>query len=124
MKEKYLEVRKENIFSKLSIFFRNIFKKKETKELPQELVLKEKKEVQNNEDVNIKNEENEEDRLLELQTKFENNVIDIGDISDDDLELLYHLYKKQNDGLRKILEDKLNQLEIIKNRINNYKNEM
>lgn len=121
MEDKYLEVRKENIFSKISNFFKNIFKKKVNVELPQQVEITEEKEIENTEIVEENNKENKEERLLELQNQFENNLIDISAISDEDLEALYSLYQKQNDELRKILADKLNQLEIIKNRIENYK---
>lgn len=122
MEDKYLEVRKENIFSKISNFFKNIFKKKVNVELHQQVEVTEEKE--NTEKVEVNSKENEEDRLLKLQNQFESNIIDISAISDEDLEALYSLYQKQNDELRKILADKLNQLEIIKNRIQNYKANM
>lgn len=121
MEDRYLEVRKENIFNKITSFFKNIFRKKTNIETPQQVETKEEKEVQNNNFIEAFNKENDDQKLLKLQNQFENNEIDISVFTNDELEKLYLLYEKQNEELRKILADKLNQLDIIKRRIESYK---
>ena len=41
MEDRYLEVRKENIFNKITSFFKNIFRKKTNIETPQQVETKE-----------------------------------------------------------------------------------
>lgn len=121
MENKYLEIRKNSFFNKIKNLFKSLFKKKTNIETSQQVETKEEKEVQNNNFIETFNKESDDQKLLKLQNQFENNEIDISVFTNDELEKLYLLYEKQNEELRKILADKLNQLEIIKNRINKNK---
>ena len=120
MENKYLQVRKENIFTKCINFIKGIFIKKVEKEIPAKIETIENRNVKSDylNDIKIYKEENKE--LLDLQSKYENKEIDLGVMSDEEIHELNLLYKRQISDLKKNLEDKKTQLSIMKHRIKNY----
>ena len=58
--------------------------------------------------------------LLNLQKQFENNEIDLSVMSDEEIDALNSLYKKQVSELKKILDNKQTELNIIQYRIKGY----
>jgi len=120
MENKYLQVRKESIFTRFVNFIKGIFGKKVEKEISVQAEKIEEKDVKSDflNEMRIYKEENEE--LLDLQSKYENKEIDLGVMSDEEVHELNLLYKRQISDLKKNLEDKKTQLSIMKHRIKNY----
>ena len=56
-----------------------------------------------------------------LQRKYENNIVSLDELTDEELEMLNHLYVSQIEKLRVIKQDKENQLAEIENKINKKK---
>lgn len=120
MENKYLQVRKENIFTRFVNFIRGIFGKKVVQEVPTQVEKIENNDIKSNffDDIKIEKEENKE--LIELQTKYENNEINLAMLSDKEIDELDLLYKRQVTELKKKLEDRRTLLNIIKHRMGNY----
>lgn len=120
MENKYLQVRKESIFTRFVNFIKGIFGKKVEQEIPAPVETIEKKEVKSNffDEIRIYKEENKE--LLDLQSKYENNEIDLCVMSNEEIHELNSLYKRQVSDLKKKLDDKKTQLALMKNRIKSY----
>ena len=120
MENKYLQVRKESIFTRFVNFIKGIFGKKVEQEIPAPVETIEKKEVKSNffDEIRIYKEENKE--LLDLQSKYENNEIDLCVMSNEEIHELNSLYKRQVSDLKKKLDDKKTQLAIMQNRIKSY----
>lgn len=120
MENKYLQVRKESIFTRFVNFIKGIFGKKVEQEIPAPVETIEKKDVKSNffDEIRINKEENKE--LLDLQSKYENNEIDLCVMSNEEIHELNLLYKRQVSDLKKKLDDKKTQLAIMKNRIKSY----
>ena len=120
MENKYLQVRKESIFTRFVNFIKGIFGKKVEQEIPAPVETIEKKDVKSNffDEIRINKEENKE--LLDLQSKYENNEIDLCVMSNEEIHELDSLYKRQVLDLKKKLDDKKTQLAIMKNRIKSY----
>lgn len=120
MENKYLQVRKENIFTRFVNFIRGIFGKKVEQEVSVQEEKIENKDVKSNffDDIRIDKEENKE--LIDLQTKYENNEINLSMLSDKEIDELDLLYKRQVNDLKKKLDDRKKQLNIMKHRMGNY----
>lgn len=120
MENKYLQVRKESIFTRFVNFIKGIFGKKIEQEIPAPVETIEKKEVKSNffDEIRIYKEENK--KLLDLQSKYENNEIDLCVMSNEEIHELNSLYKRQVSDLKKKLDDKKTQLAIMKKRIKSY----
>lgn len=120
MENKYLQVRKENIFTRFVNFIRGIFGKKVEQEVSVQEEKIENKDVKSNffDDIRIDKEENKE--LIDLQTKYENNEINLLMLSDKEIDELDLLYKRQVNDLKKKLDDRKKQLNIMKHRMGNY----
>lgn len=120
MENKYLQVRKESIFARFVNFIKGIFGKKIEQEIPAPVETIEKKEVKSNffDEIRIYKEENK--KLLDLQSKYENNEIDLCVMSNEEIHELNSLYKRQVSDLKKKLDDKKTQLAIMKKRIKSY----
>lgn len=56
-----------------------------------------------------------------LQRKYENNIVSLDELTDEELEMLNDLYVSQIEKLRVIKQDKENQLAEIENKINKKK---
>ena len=97
MKNNELIIYKKSIFRKISDFFKKIFSKKEVLQNEDIIVNNEKNDsfIQN-----IKIKENKEElRLLQLRKQYENGEIDEEDMSNEDIDKLCKMYKKETDEL-------------------------
>jgi hypothetical protein len=56
-----------------------------------------------------------------LQRKYENNIVSLDELTDEELDMLNDLYVSQIEKLRVIKQDKENQLTEIENKINKKK---
>ena len=114
MEKKYLQVRKENIFTR---FIKAILWKKVRQENPAQ---EENKRRKSNffDELTINKEEDK--KLIDLQRKYENNELDLAMLSDEEIDELDLLYKRQVDDLKKKLDHKKTQLNIMKYRIKSY----
>jgi len=96
-----LIIYKENIFTKITNFFRKIFCK--SKEQPEENTpVKETENIQHKNDFvkRITIQENpEEKRLKQLQYQYENGEIDEDEISEEDQNKLIEMYEKETEQL-------------------------
>lgn len=127
-KNKSLQVRKENIFTKFLNFFKNLFKtkKQELGYIQQDIIL-EKERVQNivtpevkrdfKSEIKIGQENNE---LLYLQKKFENNEVTISSMSNEQIRDLIILYKEQVRNLKAKINEKKSELNTRKSKLENY----
>ena len=105
MKNNKLIVYKKSIFRKISEFFKKIFSKKEV--LSKEVIITNEKNNNFLENIQIK-EDKEELRLLQLKQQYENGKIDEEEISDEDVDKLCELYKKETDKLNADTERRKN----------------
>lgn len=124
MENKYLQVRKESIFAKFINFIKGIFEKKVEQEILTQVEQIESKEVKSNffDEIKINKKENKE--LIDLQSKYENNELDLAMLSDEKIDELNSIYKRQVVDLKKKLDDKKTQLGIMKHRIKSYSTNM
>ena len=118
MEVKYLQVRKENIFTKFINFFRKMLYKQPTNIEQPDIT---------NEDINKKTDflnsikiEQDDPYIIDLQNKFENKEIELSSLSDEEVHNLNLLYKKQIHDLKRKLEEKKTEINIIENRIKIY----
>lgn len=113
MKNKSLQVRKENIFTKFMDFVKKIFKKKETKEnTKQEPIVNTTEENKSDffEKYRVHQENSE---LLNLQNQFEKGEIDLCTMSNEEVHELNLLYKRQILDLNARLNNKKAELNRI-----------
>lgn len=98
---------KENIFTKISNFFKKLFssKKKETNKSIDKLPIYNNQSKENFiENILIK-ENKEEKRLKTLQLQYDNGEIDEEDILDEDMDKLIEMYEKETEELNKETEN-------------------
>ena len=107
MKNNKLIVYKKSIFRKISDFFKKIFSKKEV--LPKEVIITNEKDNNFLENIQIK-EDKEKIRLIQLKQQYENGEIDEEEISDEDVDKLCELYKKETDELNADTERRKNHI--------------
>ena len=107
MKNNKLIVYKKSIFRKISEFFKKIFSKKEV--LSKEVIITNEKNNNFLENIQIK-EDKEELKLLQLKQQYENGEIDEEEISDEDVDKLCELYKKETDELNADTERRKNHI--------------
>ena len=113
MKNKSLQVRKENIFTKFMDLVIKIFKKKETKEnTKQEPIVNTTEENKSDffEKYRVHQENSE---LLNLQNQFEKGEIDLCTMSNEEVHELNLLYKRQILDLNARLNNKKAELNRI-----------
>ena len=113
MKNKSLQVRKENIFTKFMDFVKKIFKKKETKEnTKQEPIVNTTEENKSDffEKYRVHQENSE---LLNLQNQFEKGEIDLCTMSNEEVHELNLLHKRQILDLNARLNNKKAELNRI-----------
>ena len=120
MENKYLQVRKESIFTRFVNFIKRTFGKKADQEVFNSVDKTQNENVKTNffDEIKINKEENRE--ILDLQSKYENKEIDLSVMSNEEIHELNSLYKRQVSDLKKKLEDKKTQLAIMNNRIKSY----
>lgn len=107
MKNNKLIPYKENIFAKISNFFRKIFsrKKEDIEEMNNEKSIYNIKQKENFVENILIKENKEEKRLKTLQLQYDNGEIDEEDISDEDMEKLIEMYEKETEKLNKETEN-------------------
>ena len=106
MENKNLQVRKESVFTRFVNFIRGMFWKKIEQEVPAQLETTENNEIKSNffDEIRVDREENT--KLIDLQRKYENNEIDLAMLSDEEIEELDLLYKRQVADLKEKLDDR------------------
>lgn len=123
---------KENFFIRISNFFKNIFNRNEVKQitsvtdsLSNEKISSDFKE--NNfqkekskfiDDIKINKEE--DPILLELQNQYERDEIDLNVLSDEQIDDLHELYKRQVIELKNTLDNKKTELIIVQHKMKQY----
>lgn len=98
---------KENIFSKILKFFKQIISRKKlysAENMTQETIESENNKVNFWENIQIKEDE-EQIRLKILQTQYDNGQIDEEDISDEDMDKLIEMYEKETEQLNRDTEN-------------------
>lgn len=116
-------IKTNSIFFKIKNFLKKLFKKNIKSENERTNYKTSKNDINFRDNIIIEN-SLEENRLLELQMKFENNQIVEEDISIEDIEKLSILYDKQIEKLRNKIEQNILNTEKYKKQIIAIKKEM
>ncbi len=97
---------KENIFIKISNFFKKLFfrKKEYIEESVDEKTIYNIQQKENFVENIVIKENEKEKRLKELQLQYDNGEIDEEDISDEDMDRLIEMYEKETEELNKETE--------------------
>ena len=101
MKEDKLIEYKENLFTKIFLFFKKIFFRRNvssSKKISVEIVKNSESKTNFYESIQLK-EDNEIKRLKQLQLLYDNGEIDEDDLSDEEIEKLVALYEKETEKL-------------------------
>ena len=103
---------KENIFTKISNFFKKLFfrKNKDISKSIDETLIYNKQCKENFIDNILIKEDEEEKRLKTIQLQYDNEEIDEEDISDEDIDNLCKLYEKETDELNADTERRKNHI--------------
>ena len=115
--ESLTNVNKKNIFTKLKMFFKRIIGNKEqinNSNIETENEINANREERNFKE-SIKNIEDNQTELLQLQKKFRNGEIKKGDLSQEQIDRLCELYDSQIESLK-------NSIEMRRKRIEEYRN--
>ncbi len=107
-----------NFFKRIIERVKSFFRKEELIMLPEVEEVKDAKDVQDEKGEVIK--PNIFDIEL-LQRKYENNIVSLDELTDEELDMLNDLYVSQIEKLKVIKQDKENQLTEIENKINKKK---
>ena len=97
-----LTVVKENILDKIKNFFKKLFSKKEEEKIEETVNVKKENDFINS--VKIE-EDNEEKRLLKLQSLIAEDVINEDELPEEDVKALHKLYDKQILDLKKQIDE-------------------
>jgi len=118
MEEKYLKTIKKGFFIKFINFFKAFFVKKESpsETKPQKVRLEETSKSNFLDAIQLNKIEPPE--LLEIQKKLENKEISLLNLSDEELEKISLLYKRQIENLKKEIDIKEAELTILKAKTN------
>lgn len=106
MKNNKLITYKENIFTKISNFFKKLFsreKKSNLENINKKIISNNKNKKNFIENILIKENE-EEKRLKNLQMQYDNGEIDEDDILDEDMNKLIEMYEKETKELNEDTE--------------------
>ena len=103
--EKNLIEKKEKIgiFGKIKNFFKNLFSKKQEEVVEEEVV---SKDVNDDFRETIKMTEDEETKLLDLQSRYRRGEIGENDLTEEQIDALCDLYDKQIEELKKSIKIK------------------
>lgn len=103
---------KENIFTKISNFFKKLFfrKNKDISKSIDETLIYNKQCKENFIDNILIKEDEEEKRLKTIQLQYDNEEIDEEDMSDEDIDKLCKLYEKETDELNADTERRKNHI--------------
>lgn len=107
-----IEKKDRGIFSRIKDFFEKMFNKNKKNKITEEKIMKENNEFKEY----IKNTEDENVKLLELQRKYRNGEVGQDDLTEEQIEALCDLYDKQIERLRKSIEYKEQKLAEYKQR--------
>lgn len=108
MKNIQLTPYKENIFKKIKNFFKKIFKKQEFN--PNEVSVIEERLVSTSnpilqeEETNQKDEAYDRKKILKIRTQFENDEIDVDDLSEEEIDELINLYNEETEIIKQKTE--------------------
>ena len=110
MKNNKLIIYEKSIFRKISEFFKNIFSKKKTLQNEDVIINNDK----NNSFIqNVRIRENKENlRLIQLKQQYEQGEIDEEDLSEEEIDKLCDLYKKETEKLNIDTEKRKNHIRI------------
>lgn len=101
-----VEKNNKNVFSRIKNFFKNLFGKKDNKQVV-EIEENSTNTKENNEFKEyIKMTEDEETKLLDLQARYRRGEIGQNDLTEDQIDALCDLYDKQIEDLRKSIQIK------------------
>lgn len=117
MKNKSLQVRKENVFTKFIDFVKKLFKKRETKEINKQEPIVDTTEENISDFFEKYRVHQEKPELLNTQSQFERNEIDLCTMSDEEIHELNLLYKRQVATLNTKLDNKKAELNRIQYRL-------
>ena len=115
---------KENIFTRFFNFIKRIFGKEEPKQIPEKTEETISQEPKPNFIDELKLYKEEDQTLLKLQNQYEKNEIDLSTMSNEQIHDLNSLYKRQVSELKKKLNDKKTELNIMQNKIKSYSENM
>lgn len=105
--------RNESIFGKIKIWFIRLFKKEKTVEEAIKEIDTSVEQIKSNnfkEDIKVES----KDKILALQRKLKEKQIEISELTDEELDEMIELYKKQ-------IEEKKNKLKQYRNKISSKK---
>ena len=92
---KLVEVKKESIFAKISNFFKNMFKGKESYTIVKEENIDDEVESKNEFAESIKEHNNKEADIIVLKNLYHEGKIDVKELTDDQLTKICELYDEQ-----------------------------
>lgn len=103
---------KENIFTKISNFFKKLFfrKNKDISKSIDETLIYNKQCKENFIDNILIKEDEEEKRLKTIQLQYDNGEIDEEDISDEDMDKIIDMYEKETEKLNADTEIRKNHI--------------
>lgn len=123
-KEKSLDISKNSIFNKIKNWFKNLFKKPETKRKEHKTIYEYKEhdiEIVKRNDFadSIKIEEKESKEDEELIEKFEKSIIAFEDLTEEMLETLNKIYDRRINSKSKMIENKIIEINMLKQKLKN-----
>ena len=111
---------KENIFIRFTNFIKRIFGNKELKQISEKTEVIKKQEANSNLLDELRLYSQEDSTLLKLQNQYEKGEIDLCVMSNEQIHDLNLLYKRQVSELRKELNNKKTELNIMQQKIKSY----
>lgn len=101
MNDIYIEVKRENVFEKIKMWFKKLIKKEVDTQYNSNI--ENKKEIKNENFIkSIKIDD--KSKLIILQNKLKNNEIQISDLTDEELKDMIELYEQQIQQKKEILK--------------------
>lgn len=119
MENKSLQVRKENVFSKVINFIKGLFKINEETPIAKPVIEKVKVEPATTNFMDSIKIEQDDPSIMKLQKQFENNEMDLCLMSNEEVHSLNSLYNKQIANLKDKLNIKKTELNLLKSRVQN-----
>lgn len=101
-----VEKNNKNVFSRIKNFFKNLFGKKDNKQVTETEENSTNTKENNEFKEYIKMTEDEETKLLDLQARYRRGEIGQNDLTEDQIDALCDLYDKQIEDLRKSIQIK------------------
>ena len=125
MKSNKLISYKENIFTKISNFFKKIFLKNKNVDQEENIDNSSNNKQDEEKESFLKNiiviQDEEQKRIQEIKAKYDNEEIDEDDISDEDMDKLIEMYEKETEELNRNTEIRKNHIaQMLKELKNSY----